>query len=344
MGEGFSMSFNESVRFKSSLFSIAAALVSLTGCLGTEEGPIGADGENFADGENLSDDGENSAVAVTSQALGTSEQTDASGEVHVQVVECSSASPAKVQRVSCSVGSDFVLIGGGARANYTKGAFITESRPTDGNLRTWIAASKDHLDSDAHSLLVYAVGLRLDGVSRTALMNQMKYTAGTASSSSNRPTATATLPSGYVILGGGAYVNWTGTSGLLLTLSAPTSTGASNTQWIAAAKDHGTEASGKVTAYAIGINPVIPGWGTLTYRTLPATLSFPSRVVGEVSVSTDSGWVLASVGARDEWSPGSGRLLTAMVPSPTSAMVRDKDHKLADDGVLTVYARQIRKF
>lgn len=77
--------------------------------------------------------------------------------------------------VHCSVDPDEVLVGGGC-ADYGSsgnGALLTASYPENSALETWIAESKDHLGKDYHALYTYAIGMRLNGVSRNTLKSLM---------------------------------------------------------------------------------------------------------------------------------------------------------------------------
>ena len=67
--------------------------------------------------------------------------------------------------------SDYVLIGGGAYTVNTEtngGGYVTASYP-DFNNNRWRASSKDHHVVDQHTLYVYAIGLKLDGVSNGSI-------------------------------------------------------------------------------------------------------------------------------------------------------------------------------
>lgn len=69
---------------------------------------------------------------------------DGSGRVEVQIVECNSGAPRTGSiSVGCSVGPDYVLIGGGAQDVYSgQGAMLWESRPQDsddtGQALSWL--------------------------------------------------------------------------------------------------------------------------------------------------------------------------------------------------------------
>src|SRR5688572_21603142 len=83
----------------------------------------------------------------------------------------------------------------------------------------------------------------------------------------HHPTAVASVPSGYLLVGGGARANGSLQLGLLLTASNPSSFH----EWMASAKDHHFSESSTVTAFAIGIQQSIPGFGVLNaaYNSAP---------------------------------------------------------------------------
>ena len=75
-----------------------------------------------------------------------------------------------------------------------------------------------------------------------------------ASPIASHPTARATLPTGYVMTGGGCFVNWRQTTpavGNLLTGSYPDET--DNRSWICEAQDHLQPDPASVQAYVVGV-------------------------------------------------------------------------------------------
>src|SRR5918992_3289786 len=204
-----------------------------------------------------------STFIITMLLLGSSvvfgqnftEFTDASGEVIVRVY----TGPwvyGQHNTTSVSVDTDFVLVGGGAMISQWQneddllgqpGALLTKSYPTS-NFTTWHAASKDHGTAYPHYLRAYAIGMRLSGVSSVQLRDYMIFVPQT-SSAGHHPTAVASVPPGYLLLGGGARANGTPQRGLLLTASYPYS----SHEWVASAKDHHFSEMGTVDAFAIGI-------------------------------------------------------------------------------------------
>jgi len=268
---------------------------------------------------------------------------DSSGAVTVRIKTCGWSASVSHPTATCSVDSDFVLIGGGAEVEGEgwPGALLTASYPS-ADLSTWIASSKDHWKGYAHRLRAYAVGLKLTGVSSVTLRNYMAFVSSQSGAAAH-PSAVAELPPGFKLVGGGARANYSG-QGIMLVASYPDSF-----QWVAEAKDHRRADSGTVDAYAIGITAgSIPGFGSIDTSSISAS-TWVSTGYGTADLSTPTGWVLASVGGAaqyDSW----GRLLTDLIPfidAPTNikqgSKVRSKDHEVADSGFTTSYLISIRK-
>jgi hypothetical protein len=274
--------------------------------------------------------------------------TDWSGTIAVQIAICND----EVSRqhnlgIACSVDPDFVLTGGGASANFGQGpgALLIESRPLDSNLATWVASSKDHLIVDPHTLTVYAVGIRLEGVSHPDLKSQMQLKRATGPLSS-RPTLSATVDSDFMLVGGGvSLLNAWGSNGVLLTGSFPSPDWRS---WVGSGKDHVTPDSTQIQVFAIGIRPSIPFFGNIARAVAQRSVPLAGRTgvgfPGIADVGVTPGMVPVGAGAVTDWAPGQGRLLFAIEPSLTAVTVWDKDHYKSDpDGTLTAFVVEMWK-
>jgi hypothetical protein len=170
-------------------------------------------------------DAEATRVLLTPQvepglsALGIS--SDWTGEVDIRICRCSTVTELQHQSLPCTVDPDYVLVGGGAHASCSAGALLTASFPDGDDLRTWRGSSADHISACKHSLDVYAIGLRIDGVPRESLRSHMRLEVATYSEW-EFPSKPVPLPFGFTLLGGGGRVNWkAGTSGMLLDYSRP---------------------------------------------------------------------------------------------------------------------------
>ena len=145
-----------------------------------------------------------------------------------------------------SVGSGYVMVGGGAQVDYRgHGNMLFASYPI--NETTWRAQSKDHTVGDPATITAYAIGLKCK-VAGVRVVSEIKRSR---SNPGSRPLALASPSSGYVMLGGGAALNFSG-PGLLLTQSYPRE---SNT-WEGQAKDHLVGDSGTIDTYCIGVKVV----------------------------------------------------------------------------------------
>jgi hypothetical protein len=214
------------------------------------------------------------------------------------------------------------LIGGGATVDYGNGAgtLLTGSYP-EGN--SWVASAKDHLISCAGKVTAYAIYLydpyNLWDVKMVREENQTK---------NNRPTATAELPPGYALTGGGARVLDWGGPGIMLTACCPDrENNGVYTGWTAKGKDHLEGDSAKAIAWAFGIRPK---------HGVAATPSKVSQITAQGSLPTrersaEPSEVIVGGGAAVTWG-GAGGMLTrsGLSPDKKSWMAQGKDHKNSD--------------
>lgn len=169
---------------------------------------------------------------------------DPNDEWEVSIVS-ETSSPASHPSVSVTLPASYTMTGGGAQVHWSgAGNLLTASYPQTS--RTWQARSKDHIKPDPATLTVYAIGIR----PRNGTPAPPNFIFTSPSGRENHPTTTASVQSGYVLVGGGAYAQWQG-AGSLLTGSYPNGAGG----WIAASKDHVIPDPAAIIAYAIGIRP-----------------------------------------------------------------------------------------
>lgn len=144
----------------------------------------------------------------------------------------------------------YTMTGGGARVNWSgAGNLLTASYPID--TRTWEARSKDHEKSSPANVTAYVIGVKPRSQCVGAKASQV---FSSESGIVSHPEATVSVPSDFVLTGGGARVNWSGV-GNLLTASYPS--GAAG--WAAKGKDHSTTnpavpSPASITVYAVGIH------------------------------------------------------------------------------------------
>ncbi|MCX4231446.1 hypothetical protein [Streptomyces ortus] len=252
--------------------------------------------------------------------------------------------------LAAGVDGDMVAIGGGATAvDAPRGALLTASYPADDG-SAWLASSKDHNVPQPHRLTAFAIGMRIDGVTRERLAGELLTVVRTRSGHAAHPFASARPPAGHTLIGGGFRVNWrdpggSHAEGNLATASFPRAGGA----WTARSKDHRVSSPCTIDAYAICLKSSFVVGGvryTVDVRTdfaesggdpVPhpsATLPLPA-----------SGHVLTGIGAEAlPTEPGS--LLWRLEPTAdgTGPGVRSgsKDHVERSPGTLCAWALGIR--
>ena len=278
---------------------------------------------------------------------------DGSGQIEVVLYEASSLQDQQLNAVGCQVDPGFIVVGGGAYAEYGSGvgAFLTETRPLDENLTAWVASSKDHLYPNPHRLYFYAIGLRLRDrgdytLPRSELLKYIRINQAT-SVSEMHPHGQSEIPARRFRLGGGARVNYSG-AGNLLVRSIPTPAG-----WAALSKDHSVISPATVTAYTIYVSTPdgsIPGFGRMEYSIVEKEGPQVPTGVGTAKQEVSRGWVLTGPGGEDASyrpPPGYfGRLLFGIRPEGpyvSQVAVFTKDHHVPQGGITRVSFIQIRK-
>jgi hypothetical protein len=227
-----------------------------------------------------------------------------------------------------TVPPSFKLLGGGAFDHWTgAGSLLTASFPV--NDQTWFVAGKDHEVSAPASITAYAVAL---------FDPNNEYEVTIKSEPSNpapHPQAIAVLPNGFLLTGGGAFVNWHG-AGNLLTASFPTSDKA----WEVRSKDHDVSDPSQITAYAIGIRRRQANGKKLQHEIKKATGATAAHPSAQVQL--DPGWAISGGGALDDWK-GGGNLLTASFPQGESWFAFGKDHMVSSPAAITAFAIGLRE-
>lgn len=255
--------------------------------------------------------------------------------------------------------TDYVLIGGGAHTFSTNaGAFLTANHFThelsNTVINAWYASSKSHIYSDPHSIRVYAIGLKIQGISAATLRSNIVYTKSTRPGPNvGTPSWNIALPTTHKLIGGGARVEkpepYYPFPNNMLVESFP-----SGQTWNMKSKDHYYAESRAVSAYAIGIKESITGFGLLDILVTTAQASVTSGIQTlNVALPLNDGlaWVNVGVGAKDSYTVGGyGRLLMAMAPKgqpsdafPNVPYVKSKDHRIVCGGTLYAYGIFIRK-
>ncbi|QIK61482.1 hypothetical protein G7050_17175 [Dysgonomonas sp. HDW5A] len=263
--------------------------------------------------------------------------TDWSGEI--EVIITSKAITGYHNSVSVDVPSDYVVVGGGASISHigNSGALLTGSFPNM-SLTKWTATSKDHLEKQLHTLTVYAIGIKLKGVTKNTLKSYMTVQTATTIGVAGKITNTnVNMLSGYMIVGGGAEIIQKSGPGVLLTKSSQdyyvVSGAVMLNSWRAQAKDHIEQSTADLKAYVIGIKKDIPGFGELeTFSTRKFAWSTASSGAFTTTVDIEAEWVPTCVGAGANWN-GYGRMLYSMKPSYHQFSGTTTDHLKADTPV-----------
>jgi hypothetical protein len=307
---------------------------------------LGAGGCQF--GEEPSADGEK-AVAAVEAALSepvtvVTRTDDSASPIHIQIKECTTTAAADAHvAVDCVVDPEFALVGGGAAgigSSYGGSPFLTESRPYDE--RTWRASSTKHLVSASHTLAVYAIGMRLDGVNTQVLRDSIQWKQVQLTGD----TAAAQVPTGSMLIGGGAQtVADASANGVARFLKGTYPPGFH--EWRATSKNHYFPAPGQTSVWLLTIkDQVIEGFGDLEIKILTAS---PNRVTAGYSTSSvqvEPGWAMIGMGGliQDDANQA-GRMLVSIQPGQDSRglSVTSRDQIDASSGTTTAYAIEARQ-
>ena len=254
-----------------------------------------------------------------------------SGALETKVWSCNNWPAEAHPVVRCTVDADYVLVGGGAWATQAgPGAFLTASYPFDPNtLRTWEGRSKDHAVSEPHVLIVYAIGLKISGVSRNTLLGHMSVNQMTSAPSAVPVAAAAS--SEDISLSGGALVNWTGPGNLLTRVTTSD----------ASSKEHGWPDEATINHYIISISSLV-GTHELEGNSQLTQVSGGGVLTAKVTLA--DGFVPTGVSGISIYQ-GVGRLLTRVAPfSASQYFAESKDHLVTDSsGHLFVLLHSLRQ-
>lgn len=228
-----------------------------------------------------------------------------------------------------------VLSGGALVRFYGAGQLLTKSYPLlSGGSKTphgWRVASKDHSTADLGQIQAYAIAL-YDPYNHYDV-----YTASyTTTYLQAHPRATAYLPSGYKLLGGGVNVHWRGHGNLMVT-SRPTD---SLNGWIGSSKDHLVSDPSIITVYAIGIRHKT---GAVSLYTRMVTAVSSKTAHPSASARASHGYAIVGGGAEVNRG-GIGNMLVNLIPDfhGRSFFASAKDHLHSDPRILTTYGIEVK--
>ncbi len=283
------------------------------------------------------------AVAMASLAsVPIASQSDASGKVRVVLFERKAAAASRqFSNFAVDVPSDYVVIGGGVRGAAAPTAqLITASYPNTAR-SAWLVSSKDHQVAAPTAITGWALGLKIEGMTRAQLLSNLSYRV-VSSTLTAQPSATSVVPAGYVQVGGGFQVVTSGT-GNLAWASYPVST-PGGLAWTAAAKEHGSSSQAMIRSYSIGLRTSLP----VGVVSVSNVASAPSDLAAQptASASVNSGFALTGCGAMVNWSGGAGNLLWQVQPlvSATAGTcdARSTEHIYGSPASITTHAVGIR--
>jgi hypothetical protein len=219
----------------------------------------------------------------------------------------------------------FKLLGGGALDNWKGyGNLLTASFPESDN--TWRGSGKDHSAADPASISAFALA-----VYDPDDIWEVKIFQSRPSPTSAHPEQEVAVEPGYVMVGGGAWVDWAG-EGNMLFASHPTPE--NKAAWHAQSKDHLKSSPAKITAYAVGLKCKVEG--VKVHSAIAIARSNKSNRP-QAAAAPPAGYKMVGGGAALTFDKG-GMLLTASYPNENNQWEgRGKDHLEADGGIMTAY-------
>lgn len=224
------------------------------------------------------------------------------------------------------------LIGGGAHVDYGSGygSLLTGSYPMD---ESWVASAKDHVESSPSTITAYAIYL-YDPYD----IWEVTRVPAKSDGSSNRPRATAELPAGFALTGGGGRVDFAG-PGMLLTACGPTEDGPPSRSWTVKAKDHLQGDAGTAFAWVFGLR--LRSGEKPTPSGIQPRLAQSNHPAAEFTVGAKAD-VIVGGGAAVTWTGPEGGALTSTGfggdPRKQTWQARAKDHLKYADLDLTMWA------
>lgn len=222
-----------------------------------------------------------------------------------------------------------VVSGGADVRYYGVGQLLAKSYPlVSGSTPIgWMVESKDHLTSDPGQIQAFAIAIW--DPSNVWDVRIATSTSGVAA----HPIATATLPYGYILVGGGADVRYI-EPGNMLVDSYPSS----SSSWTGSSKDHFESAPSRIVTYAIGIKH--RNGGQLFYRT--KSQRFGPRQHPYGTIFSTRGWSFIGGGASVSRG-GLGNMIVRLIPSRDGKQfyAYSKDHLEPDSRYLTVYGIEV---
>lgn len=261
---------------------------------------------------------------------------DSAAPVHVAIAVCESSEPARVQDIFCPTHVNYALIGGGARASWESGqssAMLTLSQPLDDYF--WRARSEEHIGESEHSLTVYTIGIRLDGVNTQTLRERI-YNDVVANDDglqvSHQHQDTWHFSSGFSGSLGTYARNLTGTPA----------------GWSYTADPHGNQIDWEVSqlyhrSMTIGI---LEGFGRLQLAARQGPEVATGGGLASVQANVTTGWSLVGLGGTTRGVFGGSRLLNGLFTPGDARVVQTSsvDNGGAVSGYTSNFRMETRKW
>lgn len=131
----------------------------------------------------------------------------------------------------------------------------TKSTPSprikDVQFRPWTVATRDHEVADPCKLAGFALGMKVEGLSRKELISNLKMFTEIDGNPVSHPELSCCVENGFLLLGGGFEVLDQDGGGNMATASFPNS----SFSWMARSRDEDICTPSRLRVFAIGISP-----------------------------------------------------------------------------------------
>ncbi|MCP3822699.1 hypothetical protein NLX86_32835 [Streptomyces sp. A3M-1-3] len=192
--------------------------------------------------------------------------------------------------------------------------------------------------SNPHRLTAFAIGMKINGLTRDQLLGHVAYNDETSSRTAH-PQISEGIPEGFELISGGFRVNWPPGAGNLATASFPEI----GSRWRARSKDHTHSSPATITAFSIALRKSLPGVGTVQRGESLTTSSQAAHPQTQTLIGTD--FALTGIGA-EALTNGPGQLLWRLEPvlskQQPGAAVGSKDHEHSSPGTVRAFALGIK--
>jgi serine protease len=278
-------------------------------------------------GAGIIDAGASVSVALAN-SVPVGKMTDPTGRMTTVIFQRTAATAASsFTDFQIDVPEDYAVVGGGVQgAEFPQGHLLTASYPNAAR-NGWLVSTKDHLVSNPAQIVGWAIGMKINNMTRATLLSNLSYKEITSATSAT-PSASAAMDFGYLLLGGGFKVG-PNAAGNLAVSSYPQYPG-SQYLWTVQSKEHGTPSPATITAYGIGMKWTLSDGSSMTTSTNSSAVSpVTSHPSATAVLSPQFGYVITGCGAVVNWA-NPGNLLWKAKPLVNAGVgnceVASKDH------------------